>query len=150
MSVSHKAIAAQITRVVNKFIYLEKKKSVIEYRGVRLYPSEIHLMAVIAEDQATNATVMANKLGITKGAVSQTFARLEKKGILTKIKDPYNKNEVTAYFTELGEGALKEHRKMRASIQTKHEQYFWPLSENDRNVIRGFLSHLENFADKLR
>ena len=143
-----KAIAAQIMRVINKFILLEKK-SVLEYRGIRLFPSEIHLMAVIDEDQATNATVMANKLGITKGAVSQTFSRLEKKGILTKIKDPYKKNELTAYFTKLGKGALKEHRKLRAVFQAEYEQYFSSLSANDRNVIQNFLSHMEHFADRL-
>ena len=142
------AIAAQIIRIINKFIFLEKK-SVLEYRGIRLFPSEIHLMAVIAEDQATNATIMANKLGITKGAVSQTFSRLEKKGVLTKIKDPYNKNELTAYFTELGKGALKEHRKLRAAFQAEYEQYFSSLSEDDRKIIQSFLSHMEQFADRL-
>ena len=144
----NKAIAAQMMRIINKFIFLEKK-SVLEYRGIRLFPSEIHLMAVIDEEQATNATVMANKLGITKGAVSQTFSRLEKKGILTKIKDPYNKNELTAYFTETGKCALKEHRKLRASLQAEYEQYFSSLSKQDRNVIQSFLSHVEHFADRL-
>ena len=144
----NKDIAARMMRIINKFIYLEKK-SVLDYQGIRLYPSEIHLMAVIDKDQATNATAIANRLGITKGAVSQTFSRLEKKGVITKIKDPYSKNELTAYFTKLGRGALQKHRNIRATLQIEYEQYFSSLSKNDRIVIQNFLAHMEYFADRL-
>ena len=146
--IDNRDIAAKMMRIINKLIYLEKK-SILEYEGIRLYPSEIHLMAVIDKDQATNATAIANRLGITKGAVSQTLSRLEKKGIITKSKDPYSKNELTAYFTKLGKGALKKHRNKRAALQVEYEQYFSSLSKNDRIVIQNFLAHLEYFANRL-
>ena len=57
-------------------------------------------MIAISESRATNATKIADELGVTKGAVSQTLTRLEKKGVLVKTKDASNKNELSLQFTE--------------------------------------------------
>ena len=145
---SNEALAAHIMRIINKLIFLEKK-SIFEFQGLRLYPSEIHLMGVITADQAINATAMARALGVTKGAVSQTLTRLEKKGILYKTKDPYNKNELTAHFTKLGEAAMESHQKMRSGLQKEYEQYLAALPEGEKEVIKQFLSHVEQFVDRL-
>jgi DNA-binding MarR family transcriptional regulator len=140
--------ADRISRIINKLIFLEKK-SIVEIDGVRLFPSEIHLMLVIAQDRSVNAITMAGRLGISKGAVSQTLTRLENKGILVKEKDPAYKNELTAHFTELGEKALERHRNLRASLQAEYDAYLETIAEDDQQVIRKFLIHLETFIDRL-
>jgi DNA-binding MarR family transcriptional regulator len=140
--------AERISRIINKLIFLEKK-SIVELDGVRLFPSEIHLMLVIAQDRLINAVTMAGRLGISKGAVSQTLTRLENKGILVKKKDPAYKNELTAHFTELGEKALEMHHNLRASLQAEYDTYLETVSEDDRQIIQQFLLHVENFIDRL-
>jgi DNA-binding MarR family transcriptional regulator len=72
--------------VVNKLIFAEKKK-IFNIKDIAA-PSEVHLLLVIENHTNTNATLIANQLGLTKGAVSQTISRLVKKGILKKAKTP--------------------------------------------------------------
>jgi len=142
-------LASHITRVINKLIFLEKK-SIVEVDGVKLFPSEVHLLEVIVQDPTINALGMARKLGISKGAVSQTLTRLDKKGIIFKVKDPANKNEITAHFTGLGKKAVAQHDSMRASLQKEYEHYLRNLAKGERKVIHNFLAHVEGFIDRLR
>jgi DNA-binding MarR family transcriptional regulator len=148
MDLQHKALVAQIFGFINKILFLEKKTT-FQFNEVTLYPSEIHLILFIHQEQDTNATRMAERLGVTKGAVSQTLSRLEKKGVLRKIKDPYNKNELTIKFTSLGQQAVEEYLHLLASVHQQYDQYLSTLTERERAVIKGFLSHIEVIMDRL-
>lgn len=50
--------------------------------------SEAQVLDVVAHEQPVIASQIANLLGITKGAVSQTLAKLEKKGLIERQADP--------------------------------------------------------------
>jgi DNA-binding MarR family transcriptional regulator len=139
-----KALAGQILRFSNKLIFLEKK-SIIEHGDLKLYPSEIHLMNIIDTEKDMNASEMANKLGVTKGAVSQTLSRLDEKGIISKTKDTLNKNRLEVRFTSLGKEIFKKHLKIRASIQEKFAEYLDTLSDKERNIISNFLTNMDGF-----
>ena len=84
MNTMNEMIKGQLQRVINKILFM-KKKSLFLFQGVELYPSEVHLMLLIKGERATNATKMAAQLGVTKGAVSQTLSRLEKKGYVEPV-----------------------------------------------------------------
>ncbi len=140
--------SAQIMRIINKLIFLEKK-SIFEFQGIKLYPSEIHLMQVIETDNHLNATDMAKALGVTKGAVSQTLSRLVKKGIAHKTKDPYQKNKLTVDFTKMGKAAMKHHQQKNQSLQEEYENYLSTVSESNKKIIRRFLADVEQFVDML-
>ena len=143
------SLAEQILRISNKLIFLEKK-SIIKHGDLKLYPSEIHLIDVIAKGQDINASKMAARLGVTKGAVSQTLARLEKKGILYKTKDPQNKNELTVHFTQLGKKILEEQRKLRTTFYEQYAKYFSNISEEEEVIIIGFLKKMGDLFDGLK
>ena len=143
------SLAEQILRISNKLIFLEKK-SIIKHGDLKLYPSEIHLIDVIAKGQDINASKMAVRLGVTKGAVSQTLARLEKKGILYKTKDPQNKNELTVHFTQLGKKILEEQRKLRTTFYEQYAKYFSNISEEEEVIIIGFLKKMGDLFDGLK
>ena len=98
-------IIEQVFGITNKLLFFEKR-SILEHKDIKLYPSEIHLLNVISEDPNINAKQMAEKLGVTKGAVSQTLTRLENKGVLFRSKDPMARNELTVHFTRLGREIL--------------------------------------------
>ena len=149
MDSNNRSLAEQILRISNKLIFLEKK-SIVKHGGLKLYPSEIHLIDVIAKGQDINASKMAARLGVTKGAVSQTLARLEKKGILNKTKDPQNKNELTVHFTQLGKDVLKEQIELRKTFHEQYAKYFSNISEKEKAIIMGFLKKMEEFFDVLK
>lgn len=106
-------------------------------------------MLVIKNDIDTNATEIANQLGLTKGAVSQTISRLEKKGIISKTKDPYNKNELTLSLTGFGNEAYSHCLSTQASFIRAHEAYVEKLDPKEKEVVSRFLHHMEKAIDDL-
>ena len=148
MGPSTDKIKKKIIQVINKTIFKEKKK-IFKFNGVSLYPSEVHLMLVIKNDIDTNATEIAKQLGLTKGAVSQTLLRLEKKGIILKTKDPYNKNELTLSLTGFGEKAYGLCQSRQASFFEAHGSYLAKLDSKEKEVILNFLLHMEKAIDDL-
>jgi DNA-binding MarR family transcriptional regulator len=144
-------ISNQLFRLINKIIFLEKK-NIFEYAGVKLFPSEIHILMLFSIDdkQSTSATNIANKLGISKSAVSQTISRLIKKGVITKDKDTYNKNELIISFTSFGEKAFGQYKKKQASNRMNFDYYLNSISEYDRGVINDFLNELEDMLGQLK
>ena len=141
-------LAGRIRRVINRLIFLEKH-AVFRDGSLRLHPSEIHLMQVIAEQPDLNAGEMAHRLGVSNGAVSQTLARLERKGVIKKVKDPSLKNRVTASFTESGRKAIEGFEEQQASSVESFSSYLTGLTEREREAIGSFLSHLEEFLKRL-
>ncbi len=106
-------------------------------------------MQVISEYPNLNAGEMAQRLGVSNGAVSQTLARLERKGVIKKSKDPSLKNRVTAAFTAFGKEAIERFEAQQASSVESFSTYLAGLSKRDREVIGSFLSHVEEFLKRL-
>lgn len=144
-----KEMAGKIRRVINRFIFLEKR-TIFRQGELRLYPSEIHLMQAIHEEPELNAGEMAQRLGLSNGAVSQTLARLEKKGVLRKSKDPALKNKLTATFTRSGKAAIRGFTEEQAAAIEMFSAYLAGLSGRERKIVDGFLSHLEAFSKRLK
>lgn len=139
----------ELTQLVgNRFILLDKKLF-FQHEGLNLHASEIHLMQVVADYPEINATGMAQKLGITKGAVSQTLKRLEQKGAVRKQSDPYNKNELTVSFTELGQEALRAFWVRNDGIWREYTAFLEEMSETESSTVAEFLRRLESFLSKI-
>jgi DNA-binding MarR family transcriptional regulator len=146
--ISDVQLSARVMQFINRLIFLEKV-SVFEHGGVKLYPSELHLMQVVAEGGSIKAASMAGKLGITKGAVSQTLSRLERKGMITKTKNPSHKNELTVRFTASGADAIHGFAKTRTAQGEAYLRYFSGLSDAEKEVLQGFLVRMEQFLSGL-
>jgi len=140
-------IRKRIAQVVNKTIFAGRRR-VVSLDGVRLHPSEVHLILVIA-DGAVNATRIAERLGVTKGAVSQTLSRLEGKGMIVKERDPHNQNELVLSLTGPGERARELCRAGEQAFTRAHETYLEKLDAHEREVVLDFLLHLEKVMDDL-
>ena len=146
MKTLNEKIQKHIVQVLNKSIFKEKKK-IFRYKEISLYPSEVHLMLFIKNDMDTNATEIARQMDLTKGAVSQTLSRLEKKGIIVKSKDPYNKNELTISLTDFGKRAYDSFQSTQAALIQAHDDYLAKLAVKEKEVILNFLLHMERVLD---
>jgi DNA-binding MarR family transcriptional regulator len=141
-------MAGQIRRVINRTMLLEKR-SIFRHEALKLYPSEIHLLQVINEEEGLSAGETAKRLGITIGAVSQTLNRLEKKGVIKKTKDPALKNKLTATFTRSGKAAFRGFEQEQEATLKAFSNYLDGLADNERKIIEGFLSQMEMFLKSL-
>jgi len=148
MDTTPESVMERLQRVINKILFLGKKR-VFRFEGVDFFPSEVHLMMVIREGTSTNATRVAEELAVTKGAVSQSLTRLEKKGVLLKTKDPARKNELTLNFTPFGTRALQHYQRHTAGLFAGPRSYLNGLSRGERRAIQGFLAELEGAFDEV-
>jgi DNA-binding MarR family transcriptional regulator len=135
-------ILALWERVANRLVFLEKHY--VYRRGrLALHPSELHMLLAIRDEPKANATKLAGRLGITKGAVSQVLKRLEAKKVISKRSDSAQKNEVTASFTALGKSALAAFLAERAQTGERFHGYVASLSRGEQAIVLGFLKQME-------
>jgi DNA-binding MarR family transcriptional regulator len=134
--------------MIDRILYLEKGNS-LEVEGRTLYPTEIHLLLVIDKGRHGNATRMAERMGVTKGAVSQTLSRLESKGMLIKSRDPASKNELNLALTPAGQRAARRAREVTGHVQQRYGEFLAGLDVTEKEVIRRFLTTMNNIFENL-
>ena len=139
--VQDKELVGKILESLNKVAFMDRRRVII-YDDLKLYPSEIHLLLFLHYVQDKNITNIAYKMGLTKGAISQTLSRLYNKGIIKKETDPHKKNELHAHFTTKGQKLAKHIIEVKNSIESKYLTYLKTLSERDKNVISEFLDKM--------
>jgi len=114
---SIQSVAETFLRLVNKFKVLEKIP-IDHGTGHLLYASEINTLDLIGKHPGINMTRLADRRGVTIGAVSQVVARLVKKELVRKTHLPESKKELSLQVTDLGAIALRNHDRFHA----KHDQ----------------------------
>ena len=100
-----------------------------------LHQSEIHFIDAIGPGDGMISSHVACKLGITKGAVTQTADKLVKKGLAEKYKKPENKKEVYIKLTPEGETAYENHRLFHKQLGDKMIEYLDSLSREQMEVL---------------
>ena len=91
--------------------------------GVPLYGSEIHTIQAIGKNAGINVTQLAEKMGVTKGAVSQMVTRLVEKGMVKKAHAQDNAKEVVLGLTELGRIGYRNHERFDMDVLDTVREY---------------------------
>lgn len=151
-----KELADKILDSINVLIALDKKR-VVTHNKKNLYPSEVQILMelCIIEDKElkivedTNVTEIAKQMGLTKGAVSQTLSRLQKKGIITKKIQPKNNNKLKIGFTKSGTQLMLLLDNTKKSIEGKYLRYLKKLSEKEKDTISDFLDKMIRIMEKI-
>lgn len=115
-----------------------------------IYYAEIHLINVIKNHEGIHLTEIANKLGITKGAVSQNVLRLIKKGLLEKRQDPAKRTRNILIITAKGELAHKNHLKMHKELQELIDNNLKGSTQQEQLFLKNFLNSLHDDLTALR
>ncbi len=92
--------------------------------GIRLYRSETHTIEAIGKNPGINVTRLAEKMGVTKGAISQMLTRLARKKLVIRRPMPGNAKEVTAELTDMGRIAFENHEKLHDLILAALQDYY--------------------------
>ena len=138
MSRFHAEAEAIIIRLLNCYTNLLRSKH--EYcPGVELYPSEVHAIECIATNSTVNLTELSRQLGVTRGAVSKSVAKMEKMGLMRRYKYVSNQKEVYLHLTELGVQAYEGHKRYHESMDRAMKAYGDQLAEDAQQEILRFL-----------
>lgn len=145
--VQDKELVKKILHSMNRIFYVEKRR-VIRFEDIQLYPSEAHFILFIHMEQDTNITEIGQRLGLTKGAVSQTLTRLEGKGILNKSADPYKKNQLHITFTPKGEQLLGKIIELKERLHREYMEYVRSLSDSEKETVSQFIDKMLDTMEK--
>ncbi len=136
-----------LVRVVNKAVANEKKP---RHFGVPelMHASEIHMVMHIGDNHGVHISELARLCGITRGAVSQLVAKLEKKGLVAKTEDPQNSLKTVPMLTNKGKVAYFAHAQHHEEMDRDLFEFINRLDEDQFSLIEDFLNHLEKMADR--
>ena len=135
-------ISYLLLKVVYNFFEIDKKT---RYYGtdVPLFPSEIHMINKIKQNEGIHVTGLANILNVTKGAVSQVVMKLEKKGLIQKEKDINNQSKLVLKVTAKGEIAYSNHAKFHKKIDAMVNEIVKDASEENITFFKDVMTTLE-------
>lgn len=136
------AISRLLLNVITQFF---EKDAKVNYFGTDtpLYHSEIHMLSFISEHKDLHISGIARELGLTRGAVSQTIMRLEKKGFVRKRADSKNSRRIVLEMTQKGEIACRNHERQHAS-------YDAIVARLLKGAAPANLAFLKDFLDKFQ
>jgi len=110
--------------------------------------SEIHLIEIIGDNENLSVTDIGRYLGITKGAVSQSLKRLEKKGLSFKKTDPENLSRSIVMLTAKGSTAFWAHKHWHETMDGGFLKYMEELNAEESEIIIHFLERVEDFLKR--
>lgn len=118
--------------------------------GDLLYIAEIHTITVVGKNKEINMTQLADMMGVTKGAISQTIRKLVNKNIIIKSND-VNKKEINLKLSDKGLMVYKG----QESFQKELFDFAGPIYENakpkDRELVHNlFLAIIDNMQNRAK
>jgi DNA-binding MarR family transcriptional regulator len=113
--------------------------------GQALSHSEIHMVEIIGDNENLSVTDIGKLIGITKGAVSQSLKRLEKKQLTAKKTDPENLSRSIVYLTAKGNMAYWAHKHWHETMDGGFSSYLEALDPDKAEIILDFLVRVEKF-----
>ncbi len=107
-----------------------------------LHFAEIHMIKAIRENDGIHVTGLAEKLGVTKGAVSQMIARLLNKGMIVKDTDEHNMSRLSLRLTPAGEIAHANH-------ENEHRMFDRMVNDALANATPENIAFLDAFLEEI-
>ncbi|AAK78538.1 DNA-binding MarR family transcriptional regulator [Clostridium acetobutylicum] len=106
---------------------------------VNIHHSEIHMIKFIKENTDLHISAIARKLGITRGAVSQTIKRLQSKGLITKEVDEGNNSKIVVRLTGKGQTAYINHENYHKQYEIRIKNILENMGAGSEKVVYDFL-----------
>lgn len=134
-------------KLANKYNSLEKE---LYNFGIDelLTPAEIHTIDCIGKNNGINVTNLAEKLGVTKGAVSQMVNKLKKRDLVIKLKDSENDRDVILLLSKKGKIAFEGHRKFHMDMYNDIMRLLENISFKEVNLFKEIINKVEFYLDR--
>jgi DNA-binding MarR family transcriptional regulator len=114
-----------------------------DYGGGRLlYASEVHALVEIDKQPGINLTGLAERLRVSKSAVSKVTKKLLAGHFIDSERLPGNRKEIHFFVSQLGAAAAAGHREFEARLFGPLFEREARLGTEDRNVVASFLGDL--------
>jgi DNA-binding MarR family transcriptional regulator len=111
--------------------------------GDLLYFTEIHTITVVGKNKELNMTQLANIMGVTKGAISQTIRKLVGKNFILK-SNTTNKKEINLKLSEKGLIVYKGQRSFQKELFTFATTLYEKANPEDRELVKRLFIAISN------
>jgi DNA-binding MarR family transcriptional regulator len=118
--------------------------------GDLLYFTEIHTITMVGKNNEINMTQLAEMMGVTKGAISQTIRKLVNKNLITK-SNAINKKEVNLKLSEKGLIVYKGQESFQKELFTFAGSLYDAATPEERELVkRLFVAITENMQFRVK
>ena len=115
--------------------------------GVPLYKTEIHTIRAIGENEGINMTALAELMGVTKGAESQTIKKLVEKKLVERTPALDDAREVLLGLTDLGWTGFYHHEQFHMEMYDTLYEYFGDAVKTRLEAFNRILGELNELLD---
>ena len=130
-------------KIMNRYSALEKRA--IDFGiGQKLYPSEIHTIEAIGNEEGIIARDLASAMGVTKGAISQTITKLCGKELVEKRAAELNDKEAPLFLTETGRRAYRGHIDFHRRMFDEFSDILTQVPEQQLELFGHVLEKIDN------
>ena len=117
--------------------------------GSKVYITEIQTVSVIGENPNTNMTQLAEIMGVTRGAISQTVRKLIAKKLVVRINSR-NQKEINLGLTEFGQMVSESYQTKMQEVFTFADELYASATPAERDLVkRLFLRIHGNIKNRL-
>jgi len=143
----------EIQSIDGLFKEISTKRAVLESGPFRfdnkttLMAAELSLLKVLSGHPGESVTDLASLMNLTKGAVSQTLMKLERKRLIEKQQDSSNASRISIVLSFKGRMVIRKLAERDKRMDYALESQISNLKQKDADLIRTFL---EGYNDSLR
>jgi DNA-binding MarR family transcriptional regulator len=118
--------------------------------GDMLYFAEIHTITVVGKNTELNMTQLADIMGVTKGAISQTIRKLVSKNFILK-SNTTNRKEINLKLSEKGLVVYKGQKSFQKELFTFATTLYEKARPEDREMVKRLFDAISNnMADRVK
>lgn len=110
--------------------------------GALLSHAEVLFLETIARNPDENVSALSERLGITKGAVTQMVGKLHQKELIKTVKREDNKKEKYFCLTGKGETTIDGHQSFHSQANQRLCDFIAALDDGEADAVFRFLECL--------
>lgn len=149
---NRKDLMMKLLKLRRAFTYTYQKYLSIPreyYPGESMYMREVHVVMEIGEHGIDNVSELAQRLCITKGAVSQYLKKLEDKGFVIRIQDGNDKRQFSVKLTDKGRKLYRIHTAFDKEQYALICPMFTDFTVEELESVLRFDQKFKEFTDRI-
>lgn len=146
----------EVNELVNLFLAILRTFSIIEKKpwdlgtGSKVYLTEIQTVSMISEHTDVNMTQLADLMGVTRGAISQTVRKLVAKKLVVRTNSR-NQKEINLGLTDFGIMVSHAYQARMTEVFTFAYELYASASQAERDLVhRLFLRIYSNMKNRIQ
>ncbi|HLN54838.1 MAG TPA: MarR family transcriptional regulator [Bacteroidales bacterium] len=139
----------QFLKILHLYAVINRKPK--DYgTGDLLYLTEIHTLTMVARNRRINMTRLAEMMGVTRGAISQTIRKMVIKGLIVK-ENSTNRKEFNLSLSPKGEKVMKAQESLQKEIFSFAATLYEKAGTKDREMVaRLFTAISGNMEERVK